>query len=294
MTITLLLVGLIVGSFLNVVIHRLPRMIDGIRWIETADGRTILPKAGFNLARPRSFCPACGHPIRALENIPLVSYLWLRGRCSGGGCHISPRYPAVELGGAIIALLAGWHFGLGIEALGACLLGWALLAGSVIDIETRLLPDTITLPLLWSGLAFNIGDTFTPLADAVIGAMLGYLSLRLVYHLFKMATGKEGMGFGDFKLLAALGAWLGWQSLVGIVFLSSLIGAVIGGILIFKRARSLAAERAPIGNSQASDASKTPPEVEMPFGPCLALAGLHTLYIGDPFDLLIRSLPLPL
>ncbi|WP_025770933.1 prepilin peptidase [Thioalkalivibrio sp. HK1] len=277
MIITLLFVGLIVGSFLNVVIHRLPRMIDGIWEMETADGRKIPMKADFNLARPRSFCPVCRHRIEAFENIPLFSYLWLRGRCSGGGCRISPRYPLVELGGALIAVAAGWHFGFGIEALGACLLGWALLAGSAIDIETGLLPDTITLPLLWLGLVFNIGDTFTPLADAVIGAMLGYLSLRIIYHIFEMVTGKEGMGFGDFKLLAALGAWLGWQSLVGIVFLSSLIGGVIAGIIIFKRAPS-----------------SPPTEVSLPFGPCLALAGLHTLYIGDPFDLLIRSLGLHL
>ncbi len=286
MIITLLFVGLIVGSFLNVVIHRLPRMIAGIWEFETADGRRIPAKADFDLAQPRSFCPSCGHRIRAIENIPLISYLWLKGRCAGSGCRIPLRYPLVEIGGALIALLAGWHFGYGIEALGACLLGWALLAASAIDIETGLLPDTITLPLIWSGLAFNIGDTFTPLEDAVLGAIFGYLSLRIIFHIFEALTGKEGMGFGDFKLLAALGAWLGWQSLIGIVFLSSLFGIVIAGISIYKKARS-AAERAR-GGSQDDHASSPAAEVSLPFGPYLSLAGLHILYIGDPFDLLLR------
>ncbi len=296
--IALLLIGLIVGSFLNVVIYRLPRMIEaswgiGPVGVRVVDGRVVPGDADLSLAWPRSFCPSCGHRIRAIENIPLISYLWLRGRCSDCSCRIPVRYPLVELGGAAMALLAGWHFGLGIEALGACLLGWTLLAASAIDIETRLLPDPVTLSLLWLGLAFNLGGVFVPLSDAVVGAMVGYLFLWLVYRIYKLLTGKEGMGYGDFKLQAALGAWLGWQHLAGIVFLSCSLGTAFAVVLIIQRARSRAAERK--DNDAKPDSPLTPPpDISFPFGPFLALAGLHALYIGDPLEILFSLPPLSL
>ncbi|MBK7357336.1 A24 family peptidase [Propionivibrio sp.] len=254
--------GLMVGSFLNVVIHRLPRMLDNDWRYQCAELRGEEPPVGesLSLARPRSRCPSCGHVITVLENIPLFSWMALRGKCSA--CHqpISARYPVVEALSGVLCALAAAHFGFGGAAAGALLLIWCLIALTFIDFDTQLLPDSITLPLLWCGLLFNLYGTFTDLPSAVIGAMGGYLSLWSVYWGFKLITGKEGMGYGDFKLLAALGAWLGWQILPLTILLSSLVGAVvgIGLILLAKRGR----------------------QVPIPFGPYLAAAGLLSLFWG--------------
>jgi leader peptidase (prepilin peptidase)/N-methyltransferase len=223
-------------------------------------GEEIPERAPYNLVRPRSACPHCGHKISALENIPVLSWLFLRGKCRGCGAGISVRYPIVELATGLLCALAVWTFGFTAAGLGAVILTVVLIALTGIDIDTQLLPDNMTLPLLWIGLLFNLGGTFTDLRSAVIGAIAGYLLLWSVYWLFKLVTGKEGMGYGDFKLLAALGAWFGWQTLPAIVLLSSLVGAVIGvGLIVLaKRGR----------------------EVPMPFGPYLAGAGLLTLYFG--------------
>ena len=258
------LLGLAVGSFINVLVSRLPRMMETAWRVESL---RILGEAPageperFDLIRPPSACPACGHRIPVLENIPVVSYLMLRGRCSACGWRIPARYPIVEICGALVAGAAAMHFGAGAGAAGACLLGWGLLAVSAIDIETRLLPDSLTMPLLWLGLAFNLRDTFAPLQDCVIGAMAGYAVLWTIYHGFKLLTGREGMGYGDFKLLALLGAWLGWPALPAILLLASLAGAV-AGITLVVRGR----------------ASRDTP---LPFGPYLAAAGLVVLYCGD-------------
>ena len=255
--------GLLVGSFLNVVIYRLPRMMERDWHAQAAELRGEEPPAGerFNLATPRSRCPHCGHQITLLENIPLVSYLVLRGRCGHCGAGISKRYPIVEAVSALLSAYAAWHFGFGAAALGALLFVWAMVALTFIDLDTQLLPDDITLPLLWLGLAFNVGGTYTELPAAVIGAMAGYLALWSVFWLFKLATGKEGMGYGDFKLLAAIGAWLGWQMLPLTILLSSLVGAVVGIVLIV--------------------AARHGRNVPIPFGPYLAAAGLIALFWGE-------------
>ncbi|HRM68805.1 prepilin peptidase [Thauera phenylacetica] len=257
------LLGLFVGSFLNVVIHRLPRMMEHDWHAQAAELRGEEPPAGerFNLATPRSRCPHCGHQITLLENIPLVSYLVLRGRCGHCGAGISKRYPIVEAVSALLSAYAAWHFGFGAAALGALLFVWAMVALTCIDLDTQLLPDDITLPLLWLGLAFNLGGTYTDLPAAVIGAMAGYLALWSVFWLFKLATGKEGMGYGDFKLLAAIGAWLGWQMLPLTILLSSLVGAVVGIVLIA--------------------VARHGRNVPIPFGPYLAAAGLIALFWGE-------------
>ena len=263
------LLGLCVGSFLNVVIHRLPRMMEREWQAQCAELRGETPstaEAPLSLSRPRSRCPHCGHPISALENIPLLSYLLiLRGKCSGCGQAISPRYPLVELLSGLLSAYAAWHFGPTLQTAGALLLIWALIALSFIDLDTQLLPDSITLPLLWLGLLFNLMRTYADIDGAVIGAMAGYLSLWSIFWLFKLATGKEGMGYGDFKLLAALGAWLGWQTLPLIVLLSSLVGALvgIGLIVVAKHGRN----------------------VPIPFGPYLATAGLIALFWGRDLTL---------
>jgi leader peptidase (prepilin peptidase)/N-methyltransferase len=254
--------GLCVGSFLNVVIHRLPKMLDR-RWksdcAELA-GEPAPEGPHYNLVVPRSACPACGHAIGALENIPIVSWLLLRGRCRACAAPISPRYPVVELCGGLLAMAAYLRYGATIDGLAAAGFLWALLALTCIDFDTQLLPDDITLPLLWAGLALNLSGRFAPLPDAVIGAIAGYLSLWTIYWLFKLIRGKEGMGHGDFKLLAALGAWLGWQMLPLIVLLSSVVGAVIGiGLLIFK------------GRDH---------NIPIAFGPYLAIAGGIALFYG--------------
>ena len=260
--IEMVVLGLIAGSFINVVVFRLPRMMDAAWRSECIEflEETPAPEAErFDLVRPRSACPACGHRLSALENIPVVSYVMLRGRCSSCRWRIPMRYPIVEIGAALVAAAAAVRFGPGVEAAAACVLGWGLLAASAIDIETRLLPDSITVPLLWLGLAFNLTGGFAPLHEGVIGAMAGYFLLWVVYHGFRLLTGREGMGHGDFKLLAALGAWLGWPALPAVVVLASLAGATAGLALV-------ACGRASRG---------TP----LPFGPYLAAAGLLVLYI---------------
>lgn len=257
------LLGLFVGSFLNVVIYRLPLMMEREWQAQAAELRGEEPasRERFNLATPRSRCPHCGHLISAAENIPLFSYLALRGRCRHCGARISKRYPAVEVLCALLSGYAAWHFGFSLAALGALLFLWALIALTFIDLDTQLLPDDLTLPLLWLGLLFNLAHTYTALPDAVIGAVAGYLALWSVYWLFKLLTGKEGMGHGDFKLLAAIGAWLGWQSLPLTILLSSLVGAAIGiSLILFAR-----------------HGRNTP----IPFGPYLAAAGIIALFWGE-------------
>lgn len=263
------LLGALVGSFLNVVIHRLPKMLER-RWAEECaalqdDGQAEVPPANdqgtYNLLVPRSACPHCGHQIRWYENIPVLSYLALRGRCSSCRHPISLRYPLVELATALLFAWCGWHWGLTWTALAWSGFAAAIVALAGIDWDTTLLPDDITLPLLWAGLALsamNILDV--PLIDAVWGAIAGYLSLWLVYWGFRLATGKEGMGYGDFKLFAALGAWFGWSALVPIILMASVIGAVIGiGIKFAGQLRE--------GGY-------------VPFGPFLALAGLTSMIVG--------------
>ncbi len=257
------LLGLIIGSFLNVVIHRLPRMMEREWHAQCAElsGQTPEPAPRYDLFVPRSACPHCGHAITAAENIPVLSYLFLRGKCAGCGAAISPRYPIVEAVSGILSAYAAWHFGFGVGALAALVFVWALIALTFIDFDTQLLPDDITLPLLWLGLLLNLNSIFTSLPNAVIGATAGYLVLWSVYWAFRLATGKEGMGFGDFKLLAAIGAWLGWQMLPLVILLSSLVGAAVGiSLIIFARHGR---------------------HVPIPFGPYLAGGGLIALFWGQ-------------
>ena len=257
------LLGLSIGSFLNVVIHRLPKMMEWEWQCQCAELRGEHAPQGetFSLVKPRSRCPACNHAISALENIPIISWLVLRGKCSACRMSISIRYPLVETLTGLLTAFAAVHFGFGWSALGTFILIWSLIALTFIDFDTTYLPDTITLPLLWCGLLFNLGSTYTDLSSAVIGAIAGYLSLWFVYWGFKLLTGKEGMGYGDFKLLAALGAWMGWQMLPLVILLSSLVGAVVGILLIMltKRGR----------------------ETPIPFGPYLATAGIIAVFWGD-------------
>jgi leader peptidase (prepilin peptidase)/N-methyltransferase len=263
--------GLLVGSFLNVVIHRLPRMLER-GWAEQCAelrGETPVPAPAYNLVVPRSACPSCGHRIGALENVPVLSWLALRGRCRGCGTRIPARYPLVELLGGVLGALAIAHFGPTWQGLAACGLLWTLVALTFIDADTQLLPDDLTLPLLWAGLVANLFGLFVPLREAVIGALAGYLSLWTVYWAFKLIRGKEGMGYGDFKLLAALGAWLGWKVLPAIVLLSSVVGALVGVALILFRRHDRG----------------TP----LPYGPYLAAAGAIALFAGRP----LASLYLP-
>ena len=256
------MLGLAIGSFLNVVIHRLPKMMEREWQAQCAELRGEAPAAAarFDLMMPRSGCPSCGHRITPLENIPLVSYLWLRGRCSACRAPIGIRYPIVEAFTGITTAYCAWRFGFGYAALGAMLFTWCMIALAAIDIDTQLLPDSITLPMLWAGLIFNLRGTFVDLQSAVIGAVAGYLVLWIVYWAFKLATGKEGMGFGDFKLLAAIGAWLGWKMLPFVILASSFVGAVAGiGLMILARRGR---------------------DVPIPFGPYLAGAGLIALFWG--------------
>jgi len=257
------ILGLLVGSFLNVVIHRLPLMMQR-EWAQQCHemiGSSVPESDELTLSKPRSRCPHCGHAISALENIPVISYLLLRGRCKECKAPISKRYPLIELLTGLISAIVAWYFGFGLAACGALLLSWALLALTFIDVDHQLLPDSITLPLLWLGLFFNLFGTFTDISSAVIGAIAGYLALWLVYHGFRLATGKEGMGYGDFKLLAALGAWMGWQALPMIILLSSLVGALIGISLILLKQQHR--------------------DNPIPFGPYLAAAGWLALVWGD-------------
>ena len=256
--------GLMVGSFLNVVIHRLPKMMEREWHAQCAelDGKPSPENAPYNLVAPRSACPHCQHAIGALENIPVISYLILRGRCKGCGAHISMRYPVVEALSGVLSAYAALHFGFGLATGAALIMIWALIALTFIDFDTQLLPDAITLPLLWLGLLLNINGTFATLTDAVVGAVAGYLVLWSVYWLFKLVTGKEGMGYGDFKLLAAIGAWLGWTMLPLTILLSSLVGAIVGiALIIF----------AQHGRN-----------IPIPFGPYLAGGGLIALFWGQP------------
>lgn len=260
--------GLIIGSFLNVVIHRLPIMMQR-EWEHEC--REMLgqeppeePTEPFNLNRPRSRCPHCGHAITAWENIPIVSYLFLKGRCAGCQAKIRLRYPLVEAITGILSVVVALHFGFGWQAAAAMLLTWVLIALSLIDFDVQLLPDNITLPFLWLGLLLSLWGLFTDPQSAIIGAAAGYLSLWSVYQLFRLLTGKEGMGYGDFKLLALFGAWLGWQYLPQIVLISALVGAVIGVgmILIMGRDRN----------------------IPIPFGPYLAIAGWIALLWGESIN----------
>jgi len=255
--------GLLVGSFLNVVVHRLPIMLER-QWQREAQEVLGLPTtehARFNLSLPASHCPHCNHAIRAWENIPVLSYLALRGRCSACKQPISSRYPLVELACALLSMGVAWHCGAGIAALALLPLTWSLLALSLIDHDQQLLPDVLVLPTLWLGLIVNAFDTVVPLPDALWGAVAGYLSLWSVYWVFKLITGKEGMGYGDFKLLALIGAWGGWQVLPLTLLLSSLIGVVAGLCLLRVRRQS-------VGTA-------------IPFGPYLAIAGWIAVLWGD-------------
>jgi leader peptidase (prepilin peptidase) / N-methyltransferase len=258
------LLGLVAGSFLNVVIHRLPKMMERQWRDECAELGGAEPAAAepYNLVVPRSACPQCGHGITALENIPIASYIALGGRCSACKKTISLRYPIVEGFVAVLSGYVAWRFGFSTAMFGALLFVWAMVALAFIDLDTFYLPDSITLPLLWAGLLFNTGAVFIDLRSAVIGAAAGYIALWSVYWIFKLATGKEGMGYGDFKLLAAIGAWLGWKMLPLVILLSSVVGAVIGiGLVVFARHGR---------------------NVPIPFGPYLAAAGVIALFWGEP------------
>ena len=266
--------GLLVGSFLNVVIYRLPKMMER-DWYQQCveflgsdnvkdDAKKNIHAEKFNLVTPNSTCPGCGHKIKPWENIPVISYLFLRGKCSSCKTHISLRYPIVELVTGIFSVVAIYIFGANATGLACLVFTWCLITLTMIDFDTQLLPDSITLPLLWLGLIANAFGLFTSLDSAVWGAIGGYLSLFSVYWLFKLLTGKEGMGFGDFKLLGALGAWLGWQMLLQIILLSALAGAVIGISMIVIRGRDK--------------------NIPIPFGPYLAIAGWIALMWGHDIN----------
>jgi len=263
-----LVLGLLVGSFLNVVIYRLPKILEHHWHSECAEylnvDQTAEREPPPGIVTPGSRCRQCGHPIRPWENIPIISWLFLRGRCSHCGTPIGLRYPLVELSSGLLAVAVVWQFGLTPQAGAALLLTWALLTLSLIDYDTQLLPDAITLPLLWLGLLLSVYAPFTDPTSAIVGAAAGYLSLWSVYQLFKLLTGKEGMGYGDFKLLAMLGAWLGWQHLPQIIILSALVGAIVGIALILTAGRDR--------------------NVPIPFGPYLAAAGWISLMWGDTIN----------
>lgn len=280
---TVAMVSLLVGSFLNVVIHRLPIMMErawrqGLEEMDAVaaddtdsleingDGTASMTAAvqseeRFDLSVPRSRCPHCGHRISALENVPIVSWLALRGKCSGCGAAISARYPAVEAATMLLSLLVAWHFGPTPQALLGIVVTWFLITMSMIDLDTQFLFDNLTLPLLWIGLVASLVPIFTDVRSAVIGAAAGYLILWTVYQAFRLVTGKEGMGYGDFKLLAAIGALLGWQVLPMVILLSSLVGAVVGITLIV--------------------ATRRDRNIPIPFGPYLAAAGFIAMLYGD-------------
>ena len=264
---------LLIGSFLNVVIHRLPIMMER-EWREQADELTKtppeheLPEGRFDLVAPRSRCPSCGSLITALQNVPVISYLFLRGRCANCKTRISARYPLVELMTALLAAICAWHFGPGWEALLAIVLTLTLVPITMIDADTQLIPDAIVLPLMWLGLALSLfhpvagADTlFISPSDAIVGAMAGYLSLWSIFWVFKLVTGKDGMGYGDFKLLAALGAWLGWQQLPIIIMMSAIVGTVVNVVMIVARGKDRS--------------------IPIPFGPYLATAGWITMLWGE-------------
>jgi leader peptidase (prepilin peptidase)/N-methyltransferase len=260
--VTVAVVGLCVGSMLNVVIHRLPKMMEAGWRAECAalEGREAPPSQAYNLFTPRSACPACGTPIKPFHNVPVVAWLALRGKCAHCRAPISPRYPLVEiLGGAVAALLA-WRFGYSTQLAFALVFGWAMIALAFIDFDTQLLPDDITLPILWLGLLANIFGTFIDLRSAVLGAVAGYLLLWSVYWAFRVLAKKEGMGFGDFKLLAAIGAWTGWQVIPVAILVSAGLGAIVGSLFLWRSRRGA--------------------DTRIPFGPYLALAGIVALVWG--------------
>lgn len=264
-TLSAALFGLLIGSFLNVVIHRLPLMMEQDWRRQCHEFLGLEPPAtegpNINLITPRSRCPHCGHAIGAHENIPVLSYLLLKGQCSACGAAISARYPVIEALTALISAIVVWKLGATWQAALALPLSWALICLAVIDIDRQLLPDSITQPLLWLGLLLSLFGVYTDSVSSIIGACAGYLSLWLVYHLFKLLTGKEGMGYGDFKLLAVFGAWLGWRMILPIILLSSLVGAIVGiGLIVLRRHD----RRIPI-----------------PFGPYLAAAGWLALLWGE-------------
>jgi leader peptidase (prepilin peptidase)/N-methyltransferase len=263
-----LVIGLCIGSFLNVVIHRLPKMLEREWRAECAEilgtGAPEAAAPAFNLLTPGSHCPACGHRIRAWQNVPLVSWLALRGKCAACKAGISFKYPLVEALAGLGAAYAAWRFGPTLAALGATLFVWFTLALAFIDQETGLLPDDLTLPLVWVGLLVNLGNAFVPLPEAVLGAAAGYLSLWLVYWAFRLLTGKEGMGYGDFKMNAAVGAFLGWKMLPLVIVLSSIVGLAFGALQMF----------AARGRWDAG--------FRFHFGPYLAIAGLVAMFWGDP------------
>jgi len=263
-TLAAALFGLLIGSFLNVVVYRLPvmaqRELDN--YIAHEAGKELPHPDRFNLMVPRSACPHCGHRISALENIPVVSWLFLRGKCSACKAPISARYPIVEAVTGLLSAVLVWNLGSGWLGLAGLAFTYFLIAMTLIDYDTKTLPDDLTYPLLWLGLLINLNGTIVPLRDAVIGAMAGYVSLWAVYWLFKLVTGKEGMGYGDFKLLAALGAWMGWAMLPTIIILSSVVGAIVGiSLIVFARR------------------DRNNP---IPFGPYLAAAGMIALLYGTP------------
>lgn len=263
--------GLAIGSFLNVVIYRLPRMMEA-EWKAQCDelaGREADSAPRFNLLVPGSHCPSCKTPLRVRDNLPLLSYFASGGKCAHCGAAISARYPIVEAVTAVFSVWVSWHFGFSLPGLAALAFTFVLIALTFIDADTTLLPDSLTLPLLWGGLLLNVSGLFAPLSEAVVGAAAGYLILWAIYWLFKLATGKEGMGYGDFKLLAALGAWFGWKMLLPILLLSSVVGAAVGIVLLVLARRGR--------------------DVPIPFGPYLAAAGFIALLYGQ--DIAGRFVP---
>ena len=256
------LLGLCVGSFLNVVIHRLPKMMEA-RWradCAELEGREAPPAEPYNLVRPNSSCPACGTQIRAWQNMPIVSWVLLRGKCAACGVRISARYPLVEAFTGLVSAGIAWHFGYSWQLLAGLGFAWALVALTFIDLDTQLLPDDITLPLCWAGLIVNLPGTFVPLHAAVLGAVGGYLILWSVYWGFRILAKKEGMGYGDFKLLAAIGAWTGWQVLPVVIVASAGVGAIVGSLVLWLSRRGA--------------------DTRIPFGPYLALGGIIGLLWG--------------
>ena len=265
-SITVAILGLLIGSFLNVVIYRFPIMLERDWSQQCHEHLAIEPEAPgeqqpFNLIIPASCCPACGHRITAIENIPVISYLALRGRCRGCGSRISLRYPVIEIVTAVLSVVTVLHFGFTLQAAAALAFTWTIIPLCMIDYDRQLLPDTMTLPLLWGGLALSLGSVFVDTHTSIIGAMAGYLILWVIYHVFKQLTGKEGMGYGDFKLLGAIGAWVGWQALPIVILFSSVVGALTGiALMVFKGH----------GGGQ-----------RIPCGPFLASAGWITLLWGQ-------------
>ena len=267
----IVLFSLCVGSFLNVVIYRLPVMLER-DWRQQChefldidiDTDAEEKQQKLSLAVPSSSCPHCGHKIRVWENIPLISYLMLGGKCSSCKTPISIQYPAIEAVTAAMSVAVAWKFGVTVQAAGALLFTWTLIALTMIDVHKQLLPDNLTLPLLWLGLVFALFDTYSSLQACVVGAIVGYMVLWTVFQLFRLVTGKEGMGFGDFKLLAAMGAWMGWSMLPQIVLVSSVVGAAVGMLMLVS--------------------GKTRSQQPIPFGPYLAMAGWIALLWGNDIN----------